>query len=280
MILQDALRGLFANQQALHRASEVASTGERIQRVSDQPLDASAVIRLDSQLRVLERYRRASVSVTTRLSTEEAVLNSVDDLLRQAEGLAAEAANTDDETKGNISKELSLIREQIISLGNTRVSGEYIFAGSQVDSPPFSPDGSYVGGTGARQVEIADGLRIPVNHTGDEVLPDVLGFLDTLVTESESGTPDAIRAANKGLKQSAKNIERARVELGTRMNHLDRIQKDQVRRSSALLDERQALQAADPAESILKLSQAKTSLEMAYKAVSEMLSTNILQFLR
>jgi hypothetical protein len=52
-----------------------------------------------------------------------------------------------------------LIR-QALALGNPQVCNDYIFAGSETDTAPFLGDGTYVGDSNAREVEIQQGLSI------------------------------------------------------------------------------------------------------------------------
>jgi flagellar hook-associated protein 3 FlgL len=279
-VVQDALRGLFGNLDALHQAQDEVTTGRRIRRVSDQPLEAGVVMKLDSQLRGLERYRRSVIAVNTRLSTEDAVLTSVETLLRQVKDSAATTGSaTDDSLRAAAVTEIRLIRDQIIDLGNTQVSGDYIFGGGLRERSPFRDDGTYVGGSTIQQMEIGDGMRVATNQPGDEVLSDVLNSLDLLARDLESGTPDSIQDSLAKVHDALSEIQGAQAEVGSRMRQVAEVEQFLIRETSTLTDHKQALQDADPTESLLKLAEAKNALDRAYAAIGKVLSTDLLQYL-
>jgi flagellar hook-associated protein 3 FlgL len=281
MILQNALRGVGRNLEALHRAQEEAVTGRRIHRVSDHPLDASTLMRLDSQLQAVEGYRRAGIQANTRLAVEEAVLTSVEDMVGRVKVLAVEASSTEDDGLREAAvEEIRELKRQIIALGNTVVGGRYIFGGGRTDTPPFLEDGSYAGDGNVHEVEIGEGFRVSTNHTGDEILSGVIDALDGLADGLESGAGDSVEAALSDLEEARQGVLRGLGEIGSRMLQIEETEDHLIARSSGLLDHRSEIQDADAAESALKLSQAQATLEQSYAALARVLSTNILQFLR
>src|SRR5262245_16787411 len=94
MLQQSARRGLAQNVENLARAQEEAATGRRILTVSDDPVDASQVMRLDAHLRDIEQFRRNAAAANTRLSTEDVVIKTARELLEQARDLALSGATT------------------------------------------------------------------------------------------------------------------------------------------------------------------------------------------
>ncbi len=280
-VLQNALRGLRANLDAMSQAQQEVATGRRITKISDQPNDASVVIKLDSQLRMLDRYRRAITSVNTRLSTEEAVLDAVSKLVAQAKDTARGLTGpSNDPLLDAAVDELRAIHNQVVSLGNTKVSGEYIFGGGKGATSPFLEDGTYVGGDTIRELEIGEGVRVPINHTGDDVLSGVLTSLDRLADELATGDPEAIRSVLSDLESAEAQLQSAQGDVAGRMRQAEEMDSYLIRKSESLLDHKQDLQDADPAESVLKLQEATAALERAYAAVAQVLSTNILQYLK
>jgi flagellar hook-associated protein 3 FlgL len=280
-VLQNALRGLRSNLDAMSRAQQEVATGRRITKLSDQPNDASVVIKLDSQLRQLDRYRRAITSVNTRLSTEEAVLEAVRKLVDQArDTVRGLNGQSDDPLLRAAVEEVQAIHRQVVSLGNTRISGEYIFGGGKGATSPFLDDGTYVGGDTIRELEIGEGVRVPTNHTGDEVLSGLLQSLDQLATELETGTPETIRSVMANLEADQATLQSAHGEVAGRMRQATEMESYLIRKTESLRDHKQEIQDADPSESVLKLQEATAALERAYAAVAEVLSTNILNYLK
>ena len=138
---------------------------------------------VNSQIGDLEQYRKNGIAAGVRLSTEDAVLTSVHELIARAKTVATSVMGLGPEDPGRQSAmaELALLRDQIISLGNTKLGTEYIFGGSLTTMPPFQADGVYIGDGQSRQIEVDLGITTETNHTGSPLFTDVLESLDELV---------------------------------------------------------------------------------------------------
>lgn len=68
-----------------------------------------------------------------------------------------------------IANDLNAIRNHILSLANTAVGGEYIFAGSRIKHKPFNDDGSYNGNNEKSMSLIAPHTKTAYNITGEEL---------------------------------------------------------------------------------------------------------------
>lgn len=68
-----------------------------------------------------------------------------------------------------IANDMQSIRDHILSIANTAIGGEYIFAGSRVKTRPFNDDGTYNGNNEKLETLIAPDLKSPYNITGTEL---------------------------------------------------------------------------------------------------------------
>src|SRR5439155_10866573 len=113
--------------------------GRRVRTMSDDPVAASQIMRLDGTLRDIGQYQRNATAATTRLSAEDAVLTSARALVDQARDIATSAASaspgSDERTAAVVA--LQHIHEQLVALGNTQVGDEYIFGGGHTTQAPF-----------------------------------------------------------------------------------------------------------------------------------------------
>lgn len=89
-----------------------------------------------------------------------------------------------------IANDLQNIRNHILSVANTAIGGEYIFAGSRVKIKPFNNDGTYNGNNEKLESLIAPDLKSPYNITGKEL------FLSRDLDKSKSITSN-IQQLNK-----------------------------------------------------------------------------------
>jgi flagellar hook-associated protein 3 FlgL len=277
-----ALRDLQIRQAALAASQEQLVSGRRIRTVSDDPVAASHTMRLDGLLRDLSQYRRNAAWATTRLAAEDTVLTTVRDVLQQAKALTASAATP---LPGDPLRQAALaqavqLRDQVLTLANTRVGNEYIFGGAETGQPPFLPTGTYTGDTVVREAQLDDGISIATNHTGDQVLAPALAALDSLIVELTGGTAASIQAQFSGLAAAHDQALVAQAEVGGRLAELQRVGEDLARRSGHLLDRRAELGDVEPAEAAVKALAAQTALERAYAAISRILSTTLTDFLR
>ncbi len=276
------LRELQVRQAAVAASQERLASGRKIQTLADDPVAGSQIMRLDGALRDLARYRRNAAWATTRMAAEDTALTRVRELLQQARDLALSGAtpSPSDPLRQAALAQVTQLRDEVLALGNLKLGNEYIFGGAETAQPAFLPNGTYTGDTVVRDVQLDDGLRLPTNHTGNQVFAPALQALDGLIQELTSGTPTTIRAQAAPLGAAQDQALSAQAELGGRLAEVKRAGESLAGRESELLDRRQALRDADPAEAAVEAIAAQTALERAYAAISRILSTNLTEFLR
>jgi flagellar hook-associated protein 3 FlgL len=280
MIQQGALRSLRRSTEAMTRAQEEAITGRRVRTVSDDPVDAGQIMRLDAGLRDIARYRRNGSWATTRMSVEDTVLTNLRDLLQQARELATGAASlpVGDPVRESALLQVRSLREEIIALGNTRVGSDYLFAGGQSTTPAFLADGTYVGDGTARSTEIDAGMALETADTGDQVFGAALAAMDELATQLETGGEADLQAVATAISDASIGVLGLQTSLGGRLSTVEKIAAALARAEANLAEQRDRLRSADSTEAALKLSTAQTSLEQAYAVVSKVLSVNLLDY--
>jgi flagellar hook-associated protein 3 FlgL len=280
MMQLSTLAQIRAQQARLAEAERHAASGKRIERPSDAPVDASQAMLMQGQLETIDQYKRNATSATTRLATEETVLKAARDLISKARAIAMSVDATDpaDPSRATALKEIATIQEQLVSLGNTRIGDERLFGGGDTN-PPFQPDGTYVGGTYVHQTELDDNASMATGHTG-VIFAATFQSLGALQTALQSGTPADIQATVKPLADAEEGLLANETESGARQQEIADAVTRLGARAQTILDRRQALTDADPAESLLKVQAATQSLEQAYAVTQRVLSLNIVDYLR
>ncbi len=282
MLQRSLTSGLRGRLQALERAAAEAATGRRVRSVSDDPIDASQVMRLEAQARDIEQYRRNGTFATTRLSAEDIALSSVLKSLRDAKDLAATTTSSDPSDPGRVAA-LAAVRQlktQLVALGNTRVGNEYLFGGAQSTTPPFQADGTYVGDDTLRQVQIGDGVGLALNHEGGALFGGAMAAIDDLMTALQTGTPDDISATARDLESATQTIMRAQAETGSRLSEIEDSGVRLAKLQSHLLERRDTLVSVDPAEAIVRLQQEQAALERAYATIGRVMQATLTEYLR
>jgi flagellar hook-associated protein 3 FlgL len=163
-------------QSSLSQTQEQLSTGKQIVKPSDAPNKAALVTRLESELSRQTSYQDTLKSVNVRLTAEETALKNTSDVMYRIKELATQAANDtlSDQDRKSVSIELKTLRDQVLSLANSRDSnGNYLFSGSKASQPAFSQDAkghvSYQGDQARMQVNIGDSRRVNLNMPGSDV---------------------------------------------------------------------------------------------------------------
>ena len=279
MNLQTGLRGRLS---AVARASVQATTGQRINTMSDDPVDASQIMRMNSQARDIDQYRRNGTFATTKLSTEDVAISSLRDAIAKAKALAMSttAADPNDPIRKAALAEVSALKDQIVALGNTRVGNQYIFGGDYSTAPPFQSNGTYVGNLNAQQVQINSGVSVAVNHTGQPLFTDALTGIDNLLTQLTSGTPDQIAASAGALETAGQTALGIQAEVGSRLQDVQTAGTQLAALNSSLLDRRDNLRNVDQATAIVQLQQEQSALERAYAVVGRVLQSTLTDYLK
>jgi flagellar hook-associated protein 3 FlgL len=282
MFQEGALRSLRGNLETLSRLQEQVATGRRVNKVSDDPGAATQIMRTQAQIRDAGQYRSNGTEAATRMNTEDAVLTSASKLLEQARELAlgvADRAPSDPERQSMVNS-IHELRQQLISLGNTRVGNEYIFGGTSTAVPAFTASGAYDGTGTMRTTEIDHGVMVATNHTGARLFSSALQHLDDLEAQLGGGTKTGINSAVTALQNDQSSMTAAQSETGARLQQIESTGTLLADRMSKLMDRRDSLRNVDATEASVNLVSAQSALERAYAAVSKVLSTNLLDYLR
>ncbi len=131
--------------EGLRDANEVASSQKKINELSDDPLGLSQVLSLKDSIGNLNQIDRNVKMGKSWLISGEKAMESANNLILEAQKEAERLANdsiTDDERSDAVDRINSII-EQIVSLGNTQVNGNYIFGGTRTNVKPFEFDQSF-----------------------------------------------------------------------------------------------------------------------------------------
>ncbi len=281
MFQQRAISTLRASQQSLYKAQNRAASGRRIQTISDDPDAASRIMRLNGQLRDIEQFQQNATEAQTRLQVEDTAITTARDLLARVRALAVSISSDDPANPDRVAAQASLeqIRQQLVALGNTRVSDGYLFGGACSTTPPFQPDGSYVGDDTVHQAVIDNGLILDTNHTGNDLFGEALQAIQSLQMQVRTGTAGAIQSCLPEFDGSTTGLLAAQAEVGARLQQAQTTSTSLALQAANLADTRDALQGSDPTEAAVEVIAAQSALERAYAAIGKILSTNLLDYL-
>ncbi len=191
------------------RLQEQASTGDRINRPSDDPSDAYRVLTLDTENRSLETYIDKLSDMSNTLDTSSSIIQQIVSAINQVKVNTTQVTSGvyDQASRDRTAEAINDILEQIIQLANTQYNGQYLFSGSNTSTVPFVAEYSngeitavnYQGGQDSRSVEVAPGVSAVAYFNGDEMLRS--DQRDTPVFEGTTGA-----AAGTGTSSVTGNV--------------------------------------------------------------------------
>jgi len=185
-----ALQGILERNSALVKTQQQIATGKRINTPSDDPSGAVRALDIDRAIADSDQFKRNSDTITNRLSYEEQTLSDINSLLQNVRDVTVQGANAtvDAGSRQALAQQIQARLDDLVSMGNRKdANGEYLFAGFQTLTQPFSPNGSsvqYVGDQGVRQVQTSPTQKIADSHPGSEVFMNVKAGNGTFVADA------------------------------------------------------------------------------------------------
>ena len=171
----------------LYKANKVVATGKRITSLSDDPVGLTQCLNLRSSLANLEQLEKNIAMGRTWLNAGETALDSINNLISDTRVLCIQMANgsinaTD---RADAAEVVDGYLRQILSLANTEVNGQYIFAGTKTDTQPFAFDDeanptmvTYSGNDSPFTVRIGKDSTVAVGRDGEEAFWDTYIIVD------------------------------------------------------------------------------------------------------
>ncbi|WLI77033.1 flagellar hook-associated protein FlgL [Kosakonia sp. H02] len=313
MMYEQNMRGVTNAQSKWLGYGEQMSTGQRVNRPSDDPIAASQAVVISQAQAQNSQYATARTFATQKVSLEESVLQQVTTAITGAQGTIVRASNgsLSDDDRASLASELQGYRDQLLNLANsTDGNGRYIFGGYRTESKPYDANGTYSGGTQQITQQVDAARSMVIAHTGDQVfntitsnatqepvdpatgLPgtpetDLFKMLDTAIAAlntpvaGDEAAKDAAQAVvdktSRGLGNSLNNVSSVRAELGTQLTELDTLDALGDDRTLALTQQKSDLIDVDWNSVISSYTMQQAALQASYKAFSDMQGMSLFQ---
>ncbi len=181
--------------------SELAS-GVRVTALSQDPVASGENVLLLNQIQQDDSFTETSSLVNGQLQVADSALGSVVSQLTQAITLATSGDNGTMNASDlqSISNQIAGIRDEVVSLANSSYQGQYIFAGGQTSTAPFTVSNAtvpatvtYNGDSDVNFLQTPNGQTIQLNVPGNQIFTaagtnNVIGALNQLVADFATGT--------------------------------------------------------------------------------------------
>lgn len=252
--------------------SNQLASGARINSIGDDPVSAGRNVLLLNQIQRDDAFSQTSSLVTGQLQVADSALGGVVSQLNQAISLATSAINGTKNASDlkAIADQLAGIFGEVESLANSNYQGQYIFAGGQTGTQPFSTSSasspqltSYSGDSDVNYLETPNGQKIQLNVPGDQIFlgtNSVFGVLNKLIADFSAGTVDSTQAGQdtQALTSALNYVSQQRVLIDNSITQLSNADGAITTERTQMAAAQTELMQADLATVATQLSLAKT----------------------
>jgi flagellar hook-associated protein 3 FlgL len=290
LYVSNLVGALDQSQSTEQQLTSELSSGVRVTSLGQDPVAAGQNVLLLNQIQRDDSFTQSSSLVQGKLQVADSALGSVVTQLTQAISLATGANNgtLNASQIESISNQLSGVRDEIMSLGNSSYQGQYIFAGSQTSTVPFTTSTSttpatttYGGDSDVNFLETPNGQAIQLNLPGDQILMgsgsnSVFTALNNLIADFASGTVSASAATDlQSLNTALNYVSQQRVTLDNSLTRLTAASDAVSSEKTQLTAAQTSLMQADLGDISTQLSLSKTQ-QTALEAVIAQLGSGSL----
>lgn len=158
------------NQQLFDVNKQIAS-GQKIQYAHEDPGVFINTLRLDNEITTLTQVK-SSAQNAYKVSTQTDT--TIGEIVKTIESMkvklinAANSSNSDTSTQA-IAKELRGLKNNLLTLANTSIGGEYLFSGTATSQIPIATDGTYQGNDKDLKAFLGSGVKQKYNISGAQL---------------------------------------------------------------------------------------------------------------
>lgn len=138
MKFYSAINNMNNLQQDYNALLEKLASQKRINRPSDDPSGLMKVLDCRQTLATIDQYQSNIERGTTWISMTETTLTGITNLLSKVQAAAGNYGTETTSGRSILASQVQELRDQILSLANSSLGGNYLFSGSLVGTEPFS----------------------------------------------------------------------------------------------------------------------------------------------
>jgi flagellar hook-associated protein 3 FlgL len=171
---QTSTQQIDETQQQLLQLQNELSTGKAVNQPSDNPSAASAILQLQQLMAARTGWSSNVTAATSQLGEVDSTLNSLTQLLTQAQTIASQNASstTPADQRTSAAAVIDSIYTQAMALANTQFNGSYLFGGDEGNTPPYVQAAGGIQYTATGQTltnQFDDKTQINFQVSGDSV---------------------------------------------------------------------------------------------------------------
>lgn len=310
MMINQFLYNMNSNLGRMQKYDYQLATGKKILRPSDDPVGITRSLQARTDLSKLERYSQNVSDSKAWLTQTETSLMEMNEIVKRAYDLAADAANgtKTPEDRQASAKELKELEEQLIQAANTTFGGRYVFGGYNTVKEPFKIEeedgirkllynGVDIKSEVAEDIEklekfkaesisyeIGPNTKMQVSINGLELFGigdgNVFDVINKLTNALENNETDVINESIGNLQRAQEDILSNIADVGGKYNRLEMVEhryKDDHINYTAV---KSSVEDVDQAEATMQLKMAEMVYRSSLAVGARIIQPTLVDFLR
>jgi flagellar hook-associated protein 3 FlgL len=293
-ILQNnLLSNLNFSSERLYDAETKVLTGKRVNKPSDNPVDAMTSMNIRTKIEEINQFQRNIGRAKITLENTESQTTQLADIFQRLSTLTVQGASDSygASDKLSIASEVNQLVEQIFNISNSRSESSYLFGGTNNDVAPFqatlNADGEIetVGTTGSDgdiKNMIGDRIKIKINVNGEDLFVKGENLFDIALKirdDLRANDSSALNADLGKLHESTEKIFNSQSSLGSRLKRVyaaeTRAETDEISFTQFL----SATEDIDASEAIMNYQMELLTLQASLEAGARLLRPRLVDFL-
>lgn len=296
LLLQNTLR----NQERLFIAQEQITTGKKASSFQELSPKVQESLSARQTRAAIGTFRTTIQSIRQTIGIYDTQLTTVTNATRDLKEAMVIAVGQEDGT--GFRAQIEQAFELVTSALNTRLNGNFIFGGAQIDQPPVSvatltdlqalptSDDAFQNDSAKSTALIAEGIAFTFGQVADDVADEIMASFRRLADfdTGPSGPFDGkltpaqrafLETEIGNIEQAIQKAQGAQTRNGLNSNRLDVV--DEQHAASELFIEQLVSDIEDVnlAEAISRLTQDQTALEASFQAIGTLSRLSLLNFL-
>ncbi len=279
-------------------AEQQLSSGLRVNVASDAPDQISGILQLRAQIAAVQQTQQNLTAVTPQVQSAEGAIQQAVQVLDTATALATEAAGTTSSASQrlDLAPQVQGILQQLVSLSQTAVNGQYIFSGDLSGQPSYTMNAA---GDGVQQmiqpgppgqVQDANGVGISIGLTAQQIFDDrdangnatsgnVFAAVTGLLTALNNNDGTGIQTALGNLQSASAYLNNQSSFYGAAQNNLTAAGNTASTTVTQLQQQLSSAQDTDAAQAALELQSALTAEQAAMTAQAQFKPQSLFNYL-
>jgi flagellar hook-associated protein 3 FlgL len=277
------------NMQQLDKINQQISTGLAVNKPSDAPDKIGSIISLRDSINNITQYQSNVGSTNDYLNSTSTALTSMTNLLSTAQTLAVQGANDTNSAsdRATMATQVDNQIQEMLSLGNTQVNGQYIFGGYQTTAQPFTATMTgtsvtgvtYNGDSGLMPEEINQGDIINKNVPGSSLIAagtDVYNALINFRNDLNNNDTAAITNDAGTLQNAYNSLTNINTDIGGKLQRTTAVSSTLTNTNTTLTGIQSSLEDVDMPTAMTNFQLQQNVYQSALTSISTLMQQTTL----